>query len=85
MPSLQYTGSDLRRRERFILSPIFKTSFPYFFFFLPLKDMTHLHFPVLADQNLLIESKRNQLIVVTLNSSPLLFEYSAYGGLIDYM
>lgn len=47
--------------------------------------MTHLHFPVLADQNLLIESKRNQLIVVTLNSSPLLFEYSAYGGLIDYM
>lgn len=33
MPSLQYTGSDLRRRVRFILSPIFKTSFPYFFFF----------------------------------------------------
>lgn len=67
---------------RFILSPIFKTSFPYFFFFL--KDVTHLHFPVLADQNLLIETKRNQLIVVTLNSSPLLFEYSAYCGPIDY-
>lgn len=82
MPSLQYTGSDLRRRVRFILSPIFKTSFPYFFFFL--KDVTHLHFPVLADQNLLIETKRNQLIVVTLNSSPLLFEYSAYCGPIDY-
>lgn len=45
--------------------------------------MTHLHFPVLADQNLLIETKRNQLIMVTLNSSPL-FEYSAYCGLIDY-
>lgn len=64
--------------------PYSKLDFHISFFFF-LKDVTHLHFPVLADQNLLIESKRNQLIVVTLDSAPLLFEYSAYSGLIDYM
>lgn len=53
--------------------PYSKLNFHISFFFL--RDVTHLHFPVLADQNLLIESKRNQLIVVTLNWSPLLFEY----------
>lgn len=64
--------------------PYSKLNFHISFFFF-LKDVTHLHFPVLADQNLLIESKRNQLIMVTLNSSPPLFESSAYSGLIDYM
>lgn len=38
----QYTGSDLRRRKCFILSPIFKTSFPYSSF---LKDATAFAFP----------------------------------------
>lgn len=59
----------------------FHISFSFFF----QRDVTHLHFPALPDQNLLIESKRNQVIVVTLSSPSPLFEYSAYSGPIDYM
>lgn len=42
MPSLQYSSSDLRRRERFVLSPVFKTPFPYFFFFFFFRGMWHI-------------------------------------------
>lgn len=41
MPSLQYSSSDLRRRERFVLSPVFKTPFPYLFFFF-FRGMWHI-------------------------------------------
>lgn len=86
MPSLQYSSLDLRRRERFVLSLFFffpKLHFHISLFFL--RDVTHLHFPARPDQNLLIESKRNQLIVVTLSSPSPPFEFSAYSGAIDYM
>lgn len=73
-------GSDLWRRQCFVLSPTFRTPFPYSFSLL--KDMAHLHFPVLADQNLLIEHKRNQPVVVTLNSSPVWIRVHMLGSLI---
>lgn len=55
----------------------------FFFFFLP-KDMTHLHFPVLADQNLLIESKRKSTHPgdIEFVSSPCLNTLHTLGSLI---
>lgn len=58
------------------------SSLPYskLHFHIPLfwRMRQHLHFPVLADPNLQIESRRNHVITVTLNSPPFLIEIALH-------